>query len=158
MKPPRGQDEIRKLYGDPRPFVKDDGTISPIWEARMTTLEMPTPLPLGWDKSQYATRVRINQAIVDVLKDVFAELEFSGLWARLKTYDGGYTWRMQRGGTKISMHGYGGAVDFDAKWNGLGAEPQMDRDVVSVFEHNGWTWGGRWKRPDGMHFQFGRGY
>lgn len=158
MTPPRGQDAIRALYGDPRPYIRDDGTVSPIWEARMTTLEMPTPLPLGWNRQAFATRVRVNQAIVDEVKVVFAELEFGGLWSRLRTYDGGYTWRLQRGGSKLSIHGLGGALDFDAPWNKLGMVPQMDREIVRVFERNGWTWGGRWRRKDGMHFQFGRGY
>jgi hypothetical protein len=158
MTPPRGQDAIRALYGDPRPYIRDDGTVSPIWEARMTTLEMPTPLPLGWNRQAFAKRVRVNQAIVDIVKDVFAELEFGGLWHLLTTYDGGYTWRLQRGGPRLSMHGYGAALDFDAPWNKLGQKPKMDRRIVRVFEDHGWTWGGRWRRRDGMHFQFGRGY
>jgi hypothetical protein len=156
MKPPVGLDEIRALYGDPRPFLKDDGTVSPLWEARMTTLEMPTPLPLGWNRKLFATRVRVNQAIVDVVKDVFAELEFGGLWSLLTTYDGGYTFRLTRGGSRLSSHSFGAALDFDAPWNKLGRKPTMNPKIVRVFESHGWTWGGQWRRPDGMHFQFGR--
>ncbi len=158
MTPPRGQNAIRALYGDPRPYIRDDGTVSPIWEARMTTLEMPTPLPLGWNRKAFATRVRVNVAVVDEVKVVFAELEFGGLWGLLRTYDGGYTFRLQRGGSKLSSHSYGAALDFDAPWNRLGRRPLMHPAIVSVFERNGWTWGGRWKRPDGMHFQFGRSF
>lgn len=158
MKPPRGVDELRALYGDPRPYIRDDGTVSPIWEARMTTVKLPSPLPLGWNREQCATRVRVNQAIADVVEDTLRDLASLGAWAKLRTYDGGYTFRLTRGGSKLSMHGYGGALDFDAPWNKLGQKPTMDREVVRIFRHHGWTWGGQWKRPDGMHFQFGRGY
>jgi len=158
MRPPRGIEEIRRLYGDWRQCVRDDGTVSPIWEARMTLIKFPTPLPLGWDRSVYATRCRVNVAIADEVECVFRDLEHDGAWAKLTTYDGGYVFRLQRGGSKLSMHGYGAALDFDAKWNRLGMEPSMPKEVVRVFRRRGWTWGGQWKRPDGMHMQFGRGY
>jgi len=158
MKPPRGRDEILALYGDPGPYVREDGTVSPIWEARMTTVKLPTPMPLGWNRRQYATRVRVNQAIADVVEETLRDLASLGAWAKLQTYDGGYIFRLTRGGSKLSMHGLGGALDFDAPWNRLGQKPTMDREVVRIFRHHGWTWGGQWKRPDGMHFQFGRGY
>ena len=156
MRPPSGLAAIRELYGDPRPFVREDGTVSPIWEARMVTVPMPRPLPLGWDRKRFATRVRVNQAIAEEVDGLFKELEPE--WHRLSTYDGGYTWRLTRGGSKLSMHAYGGALDFDAPWNRLGTEPTMDPLVIRIFVRRGWTWGGKWKRPDGMHFQFGRGY
>jgi len=147
---------MRELYGDPRPFVRDDGTVSPIWEARMTTVALLAPLPLGWDRKKFATRVRVNQAIAAEVEGVFVDL--ANFWHHLSTYDGGYVWRLQRGGSRLSIHGMGGAIDFDAPWNKLGDEPKMHPHVVRVFTKRGWTWGGRWKRPDGMHFQWGKGY
>ena len=56
------------------------------------------------------------------------------------------------------LPGYGAALDFDAPWNRLGDEPTMHPLIVRVFTRRGWTWGGKWKRPDGMHFQWGRNY
>jgi len=158
MKPPRGADEIRALYGDPRPHIRDDGTVSPIWEARMTTVLMPGPLPLGWDRTSYASRVRVNVAIAEEVEYLFRELKHYELWGKLRTYDGGYTFRLTRGGSKLSMHGYGAALDFDAPWNKLGHLPTMLPEIIKVLRRRGWTWGGQWSRPDGMHFQFGRGY
>jgi hypothetical protein len=158
VRPPRGVEAVRRLYGDPRPFVRDDGTVSRIWESKMVLVSTPSPLPLGWDGERYATRVRVNEAVAEEVEAVFRELRDSRAWFLLRTYDGGYVWRQQRGGSKISMHGFGGALDFDARWNRLGDEPTMDRRVVRIFEERGWTWGGRWRRPDGMHFQFAKGY
>lgn len=158
MKPPRGIEEIRAFYGDPRRHIKDDGTVSRIWESQMALVRMPTPLPLGWNRKQFASRVRVNQVIVPEVEELFAELEDTRAWSKLKTYDGGYTWRLSRGGSRLSTHGLGGAIDFDAPWNRLGMVPQMPREVVRIFERRGWRWGGRWRRKDGMHFQFALGY
>lgn len=158
MKPPRGIEEIRELYGDPRPFIRDDGTVSPIWEARMTLVSMPTPLPLGWDPTRFASRVRVNVAIAEEVENTFRDLEHEGAWILLKTYDGGYTFRLSRGGSHLSMHSFGGALDFNARWNKLGTQPSMPQEVVRIFERRGWTWGGKWKRADGMHFQIAKGY
>jgi hypothetical protein len=158
VKPPRGLEEIRAFYGDPRPYIKHDGTVSGIWESQMATVPMPASLPLGWNRNQYASRVRVNRVIVPEVEGVFAELVADGLWGLLKTYDGGYTWRLSRGSSRLSTHGFGAALDFDAPWNKLGMEPKMDRRIVRVFERRGWRWGGRWRRKDGMHFQFALGY
>jgi len=158
MRAPRGRDEIYALYGDPRKYVREDGTVSPIWEARMVSVKLPIPLPLGWNRNQFATRVRVNQAIAEEVDALFLDWEHEGCWPLLETYDGGYTFRMARGSSRLSMHALGGALDFDAWRNKLGTRPKMNPRVVRVAAARGWTWGGKWRRPDGMHFQFGRGY
>jgi hypothetical protein len=56
----------------------------------------------------------------------------------------------------LSMHAWGLAIDFNTRENPLGATPQMDPRVVEVFERWGFEWGGRWSRPDGMHFELAR--
>jgi hypothetical protein len=62
-------------------------------------------------------------------------------------------WRPDR---PLSMHAWGLAIDFNARDNPLGATPTMDPRVVEVFERWGFDWGGRWSRPDGMHFELAR--
>lgn len=156
---PRGYDELVQFYGDPGLWTRDDGTAHPAWESQMVTVMFPTPLPLGWDKTKRATRARVHNKLADNLEIVFAQLLDEGAWLRVKTYDGGYTWRSKRGSKKMSLHAFGGALDFNAATNGLGNHDfDMPRQVVSVFRRNGWTWGGQWRRPDAMHFQFGRAY
>jgi hypothetical protein len=56
----------------------------------------------------------------------------------------------------LSMHAWGLAIDFNTRDNPLGATPVMDPRVVEVFERWGFDWGGRWSRPDGMHFELAR--
>lgn len=158
--PPRGLDEILDLYGDPHPYVREDGTISPLWDARMVAVAFPKPLPLGWVPTR-ANSARVNQAIAAEVALVFELLVKCSAWSLFRTYDGGYCWRPKRNSLRcFSMHALGAALDFNAETNGQGGPGDMDLRVVKVFEDAGWTWGGRWpgKQCDPMHFQFGSGY
>lgn len=158
MRPPVGILEIQGLYGDPQAFMRDDGTPSPLWELRMCKVALPGPLPLGWKPDAIVRSARVNQVIAAEFERVLRALKSCGAWENLLSYDGGYTWRPQRGSNKLSMHAYGGAVDFNAATNQLGTKGDMHPSVIEVFEGHGWTWGGRWKRPDPMHMAYGSGY
>lgn len=74
---------------------------------------------------------------------------------RITRYSGSYCYRAMRGGKSLSMHAYGCAIDFDAEDNPMGHPGRIHVDslIVKAFEREGWTWGGRWTRPDPMHFQ-----
>lgn len=157
---PLGYNEIVKLCGDPVPLIREDGTVSPFWEARMVSVQMPAPLPLGWSP-QLARSVRVHTAIAPEVDETFRLLSEAGVWSRFRTYDGGYAWRQQRGNhKKLSTHSFGLALDFDADTNKQGQEGDMPAEIVRIFEACGWTWGGRFagSRVDPMHFQFARGY
>jgi hypothetical protein len=158
MRTPNGLAEIQALYGDPRPFVRDDGTASPIWEMRMCKVPLPGPLPLGWNHDVQIQTVRVNQAIADAVEEALRHLVACRVWDHVLTFDGAYCWRPQRGSGKLSMHAFGGALDFNADTNQLGTAGDMHTGIVECFEGLGWTWGGRWQRKDPQHFQFGSGY
>jgi hypothetical protein len=158
MRAPVGIVEIEALYGDPHGFLRDDGTPSPIWEMRMVKVELPGAVPLGWKRSALVRTARVNHAIAEELERVFSALRTGGAWDHVETFDGGYCWRSKRGVGELSIHAYGGAVDFNAATNQLGTKGDMWPGVVEVFEGHGWDWGGRWRRPDPMHFQFAKGY
>ena len=56
---------------------------------------------------------------------------------------------------RLSHHSWGIAIDLNQAQNGFGAKPNMDMRVVDVFEDRwGFTWGGRWIIPDGIHFEW----
>lgn len=158
MEPPRGLVEIVAFYGDPRLWVREDGSAHPAWESQMVSVALPLPLPLGWNPEQKASRVRVHNKIAPLVEETFQAVVDEGAWPLLYSFDGAYTWRVQRGSHKLSMHAFGGALDFNARTNRLGDTPTMPRELVRIFTARGWTWGGQWKRPDGMHFQWAKGY
>lgn len=55
---------------------------------------------------------------------------------------------------RVSHHAWGIALDFNVSENTFGSRPNLDRRLVDVFESWGFTWGGRWLIPDGMHFEW----
>lgn len=57
---------------------------------------------------------------------------------------------------RLSHHAWGIAVDVNVAENAFGTEPDQDRRLVEIFERLGFTWGGRWLVPDGMHFEWVR--
>ena len=59
-------------------------------------------------------------------------------------------------GKPLSMHAFGLAVDLNTTTNQLGSRGDMDPRVVEIFDKWGFVWGGRWSRPDPMHFELGR--
>jgi hypothetical protein len=54
----------------------------------------------------------------------------------------------------LSHHSWGMAVDLNADENAFGDRPRMDDRIVAIFEKWGFTWGGDWIVPDGMHFEW----
>ena len=59
-------------------------------------------------------------------------------------------------GGRLSHHSWGIAIDFNVAQNRPGTPPDLDRRFVRIMEANGFTWGGRWLIPDGMHFEWVR--
>jgi hypothetical protein len=57
---------------------------------------------------------------------------------------------------RISHHAWGIAFDINVRENAFGTEPNLDPEVVKAIEQWGFTWGGRWIIPDGMHFEWQR--
>jgi D-alanyl-D-alanine carboxypeptidase len=54
------------------------------------------------------------------------------------------------------MHSWGCAIDFDSARNSFGdTTPNfaLIPQVLDAFASEDWTWGGEWRKPDGMHWQ-----
>ena len=54
----------------------------------------------------------------------------------------------------FSMHAYGLALDINPETNSYGSCGDMDPTIVELFQQHGWVWGGDWKIPDPMHFEY----
>ena len=53
----------------------------------------------------------------------------------------------------ISMHAYGLAVDVNPAENRYATAGSMHPGIIKAFEAQGFTYGGRWRVSDPMHFQ-----
>jgi hypothetical protein len=103
--------------------------------------------------------VRCNRALIPKLRGALEEIQREGLSQLLPRGDfaGCFSPRFINTDPRsagISHHSWGVAVDVNVSANPFGATPHQDPRVVAVFERWGFTWGGRWIRPDGMHFEF----
>lgn len=67
--------------------------------------------------------------------------------------DWSYANRVVRGGDSKSSHAFGIAIDVNALSNVLGTTGDMPAEVVRQWQVEGGAWGGRWSRPDPMHFE-----
>jgi D-alanyl-D-alanine carboxypeptidase len=84
------------------------------------------------------------------------ELRERGRAEAIRNFAGCYSARMvmRRPNGAISHHSWGAAVDINSLTNPYGSDPRQPAVLVRVMRERGFTWGGRWTVPDGMHFEF----
>jgi hypothetical protein len=141
--------EVKRLFGEftYRPTTGNFIDPDPTWEDTYI-VERRVPL-LGL--------IACNKKILPQLTGAMRELQTRGLAGLIRTSNGCYSPRMQVGNTyALSRHAYGIAVDINATRNPYGDPPSQDPRLVELMERWGFTWGGRWLVPDGMHFEFVR--
>lgn len=142
---------VSRLFGSFSYVVHPDGRISadPAW-AR-THIRSRKVAILG--------TVTCHRLMLPQLARAMREIELKGL-SRLidrSQYGGCYVARtiLWDPSNPPSMHAWGLAIDLNVSTNQYGARPQMDPRIVGIFEKWGFNWGGRWRTPDGMHFELG---
>ncbi|MEO8134053.1 MAG: M15 family metallopeptidase [Betaproteobacteria bacterium] len=158
---PNGLQEIIKTFGNIWDHAGDGDRPDPTWEAQfMVSAKMPFSMPLDWAPATSTSSIRCHKLIAPLLQAVFADIVANGLQQSVKTYGGGYNWRMKRGQAKPSTHSWGIAIDLNARTNAMGTAGDMNPKLVDLFESYGFVWGGRWsgRYKDPMHFQYCSGY
>jgi len=151
------------FYGNPD--TNRDGRADGMWEANnLTRIVPPYKMVLAWDKTRVVSTIVVNKkcaadllAILTEIKDHYGSQEAIEK-ARMHLYGGCYNFRLKRGGSSLSIHSWGAAIDLDPERNGFGvryneAKGMMPKAVVDIFKRHGWTWGGLWSKADAMHFQ-----
>ena len=106
------------------------------------------PVPLLGD-------VTCNKLIFPQLRAALEDVMAQGLADKIhpSQYAGCYYPRFIAGTTTLSNHAFGLALDINAVENQRGTAGQIDRGVVAIFKHWGFTWGGDWHYTDPMHFE-----
>jgi hypothetical protein len=112
-------------------------------------------------------RMYMNHALKEPLMTVLDQLARKKLMAEIKTWDGLFNVRYQRGSrTKLSRHSWGLAIDMNAAWNPLvkvtpatrvalrKSNVKWSEKFLQVWRDNDFECGADWKdRLDGMHFE-----
>lgn len=149
---PQSRNECYKLFGDP--------LLSGYWKEYSGFCETPVELNhcFTYKNSEGKHGFYCNKLLIPKFQAVHKAIVTAGLSQELKTFDGCYNVRKIRGGSELSTHSWGIAVDHNAAENALGAEPKISKEIVAIFENHGFYWGGRFKRKDGMHFQYGKNF
>ena len=158
--------EMDQFYG--RPETDNHGGVTASWEARnLKRLEFPWRATLAWDIGQPLRSFRVHVScagsmsrILECIWELYAhdqeKIEADGL----HLFGGSYNYRLKRGGSTLSTHAYGAAIDINP--DGCPMLPKRPKDakskmpdvVVDAFRAESWAWGGDWNSPwDSQHFQ-----
>ncbi len=142
-----------RQFGDPR---KGENEYMIVWNVPENYTAFITNLP---------KKLYINAMIKFPLQTAFDALIREGIGNELKTWDGCFNIRVMTGYDRVniatanaedvhwSLHSWGLGIDVNAKENKCGDIPKLSEEFVRCFERNGWDWGGKFTRFDGMHFQ-----
>lgn len=158
--PPDPDDTIstartKVALGEPWYRINSDESVSmhPDWIAANLT---PGRILLS---AAIPVRARCHVRIVDDLRAALDEVAAAGLgWAievgNTNTYGGCYNPRYSRTSGYLSRHAYGQALDTNTVSNCQGCQPRLDCRVVRIFRKHNFAWGGNFRIPDGMHFEW----
>jgi hypothetical protein len=138
---------------------------TPSFKRQLVLWDVPEGLQIG----VIPRRIYCHKDLIQPLSAAFKALIDTGAVKELKTWDGCYNQRAIRGYEKqwarfeklnqaagaryLSTHAWGLAIDVNAFENGLGRKPKLSKTFVKCFTDAGFTWGGTFKRLDGMHFE-----
>jgi hypothetical protein len=131
-----------KKYGDPYK------------ESSMILWIVPKDLQVG----KIPKRIYCNKDMVAPLSHAFCNIIDRGYINELVTWNGCFIIRKKRGGSSMSLHSWGIAIDVNAATNQMGQKPTLSAGFVKCFTDAGFDWGGYWKGAsiDGMHFQLAK--
>lgn len=135
------QRDLMKLFGDPH-----ESSFETTW---LTTTQVDLVLK--------RPMIYCHKLMVEPLQQAVAKLRERKLTDEWHTYDGCFCVRYMRGGSSLSVHSWGLAIDINAAENPFGADDfQMTEEFANCFKEVGFTWGGDWSYPDAMHYQLAK--
>jgi hypothetical protein len=131
----------------------------------LTTLDLPYPMRLSWDKNVKVNRIQCHKLVKEklhaIFTDILAEYGLEKIQALgIDIFGGCFAFRTMRGGTEVSRHSWGIAIDLDPERNMLKetaktarfARPEYKK-MIDIFYKHGFVSLGREKNYDYMHFE-----
>ena len=151
---------LRKLMPTPNPWPKSDeqsirAFYGPPGESNLVNLDVSDlrVLYIG----QKVKTIRCHKLVADSLKRVLKAIQFGKSSDVLLKYAGCFNLRPMRGGTSLSTHSWGIAIDFDPGKNGnkvhWPTQAKMPLEVMEAFAREGWLSAGAFWSRDAMHMQ-----
>jgi D-alanyl-D-alanine carboxypeptidase-like protein len=146
--------QAKKKYGIPN----DKGEY-------LTTIVLPYPMRLAWDKKVKVKTMRCHKLVADNFVNVFTELLVSYGYEKIvelgiDLFGGCYNFRQMRGGSDYSRHSWGIAIDLDPERNQLHETSKTARFarpeyklLIDTFYKHGFVSLGKEKNYDWMHFE-----
>ncbi len=121
-------------------------------------LDVPAGVFPNWKVLQTqipVTHIACNHDMLRPLQMSLDAIVHAKLTEELHSFDGSFNIRPVRGSqTMMSAHSYGLAIDINAASNPLGGPVAISQELAQCFINNGFDWGARFHRMDGMHFSF----
>lgn len=139
------QQDIIKKYGQPGAAYQSK--FCTLWQVQQDFPWFP------------AKRIFINKDFKEKLAIALKSIEQAGLQEEIITFDGCYMERKVRGSSKISLHSWGMACDFNSNQERLGQkETKWTPKFIELMKAAGLFWGGDYQtRKDNMHFSLYNG-
>jgi hypothetical protein len=138
---------LREFYGEPG----DEGNL--------VTIEFPFPMFYGGKR---VTKSRCHKKVAASLLRILTAIGERGAGTReimepAEDYGGIFNFRNKRGGTSLSVHAWGAAIDLDADDNTF-RDPwplvaDMPLEVMEEFAREGWQSAGAFWGYDAMHHE-----
>ena len=146
---PHSRNELKRIFGDP--------LIEGFWKTYGAFCEMPKELDYIFTyKYKGKPGFWCHRGIILPLKRAFNIIVETDNRYLIKSFGGCYNLRNIRGGSKLSMHSWGIAIDLNVSENRLGSVGEFHKrpELIKIFEKEGFTWGGNFSRLDPMHFEY----
>lgn len=131
----------------------------------LTRIDLPYPMTLSWDRDKTVTKMSCHKLVADKFKAVFEDVLKEYGIAKIKeleidVFGGCFNFRKMRGGTELSRHCWGVAIDLNPDENTLKmpylksqfAKPEYNK-LHAIFEKHGFENLGKVKGYDSMHWQ-----
>jgi hypothetical protein len=149
--------KVKEMFGEFsfRRVNKQGILVEPLWRSRNIVHRITY--------SDIRLNHNCHRKVISAIQDALTEIRAQGLENEIdlensNRYGGCYVGRVSRLARDsfgpISRHAWGIAFDINTTTNAQGRAPQMNCDVVRIFRKHGFSWGGNYLMPDGMHFEY----
>lgn len=156
---------LTNLMPSPNPWPAPDRRSMELFYGRpgdeSNLVNFAPPFPMFYGGKACKT-IRCHKQVAASLQRVLAEIGRSygqrrDILEEAEDYGGCYNYRNKRGGTSLSVHAWGAAIDLDADDNTFRdhwpMKADMPMEIMEAFAREGWVSAGAFWGYDAMHFQ-----